>query len=272
MHIVSIIITTKNEERNIEACLKSIKRQTYKNIEIIVVDNNSTDKTQLISKKYTSNVFSIGPERSAQRNFGAKKAKGKYVLFLDADMILTPSVVSECVKKMSSEVKTNWGGVIIPEISFGVGFWAQVKSFERSFYINNDSVEAARFYDKKIFNEIGGFDEAITGPEDWDFSQRVEKVYHIARIRAAIRHNEGQLSLRQTLKKKYYYAKKYAVYEQKDKENRQKEFIVLDRYKLFFSQPLKLLKNPFLSTAMLFMKTAEFGAGALAYLSTKSSK
>ncbi len=51
--LVSVTITTKNEEKNIENCLKSILEQSYKNIEIIVVDNNSTDKTKEIALKYT---------------------------------------------------------------------------------------------------------------------------------------------------------------------------------------------------------------------------
>ena len=68
---VSVIVTTKNEEKNIENCLRSIKAQTYpqEKIEIIVVDNNSTDKTKEIGKRYTERVYNFGPERSAQRKF-----------------------------------------------------------------------------------------------------------------------------------------------------------------------------------------------------------
>lgn len=103
---VSVIITTKNEERNIENCLKSIKEQTYSqdNIEIIVVDNNSTDRTKEIvreSKKWFTplnvQLFNGGPERSAQRNFGVRQAAGKYILYLDADMILSENVIDGCV-------------------------------------------------------------------------------------------------------------------------------------------------------------------------------
>jgi len=47
--LVSVIITTRNSERTIDKCLSSIKQQTYKNIEIIVVDNNSADKTKEIA-------------------------------------------------------------------------------------------------------------------------------------------------------------------------------------------------------------------------------
>ena len=82
--LVSVIITTKNSERTLDRCLSTIKNQTYPNIELIVVDNNSTDKTKEIAKKYTKNVFNKGPERSAQRNFGATKARGKFLLIHDS--------------------------------------------------------------------------------------------------------------------------------------------------------------------------------------------
>src|SRR5260221_10860805 len=95
--LVSIIITTKNESLVIERLLQSIKKQSHPQIETIVVDNYSTDTTQKIAKKYTKRVFEFGPERSAQRNYGAKMSKGSYIVFLDADMELSPKVIEECV-------------------------------------------------------------------------------------------------------------------------------------------------------------------------------
>ena len=113
--LVSIVITTKNEEKNISNCLKSIRDQTYKNIEIIIVDNNSIDKTKEIVNKeiektnltnlmnfITLKLYSHGPERSAQRNFGVNKARGEYILYLDADMILSKNVVKDCVNKFKN--------------------------------------------------------------------------------------------------------------------------------------------------------------------------
>ncbi len=102
----SIVVTTKNEEKNIGNCLKSIRAQSYPHdkIEIIVVDNFSTDKTREIALKYTDKVYSKGPERSAQRNFGMMDiAKGKYVMFVDADMILSPAIVEACVKSLEQQ-------------------------------------------------------------------------------------------------------------------------------------------------------------------------
>src|SRR5690242_13999566 len=97
LNLVSVIVPTKNSQHFLDACLRSIKNQSYKNIELIVVDNNSTDKTKNIAKKYTKRVYNKGPERSAQRNFGASVSKGAYVVFIDSDMQLTKNVIKNCV-------------------------------------------------------------------------------------------------------------------------------------------------------------------------------
>ncbi|MEM2126856.1 MAG: glycosyltransferase family 2 protein, partial [Candidatus Bathyarchaeia archaeon] len=98
--LVSVVIPTFNSEKTIEDCLKSIKNQTYRNIEIIIVDNYSQDKTIKIAKKYDVLIFSKKLGRSAARNFGAKKTMGDFLLFLDSDMVLTPKVIQECVEKI----------------------------------------------------------------------------------------------------------------------------------------------------------------------------
>jgi glycosyltransferase involved in cell wall biosynthesis len=91
--LVSVVITTKNEEKNIKNILKSIEIQSYKNIEIILVDNYSSDKTKEIANNFNVKTYDCGNERSAQRNFGLKKSKGELALYLDADMILTPGLI-----------------------------------------------------------------------------------------------------------------------------------------------------------------------------------
>ena len=80
--LVSVIVPTKNSERTIERCLKSIKEQSYKNIELIVVDNYSEDKTFEIANKYADKIIKKGPERSLQRNYGAKISSVKYCYFI----------------------------------------------------------------------------------------------------------------------------------------------------------------------------------------------
>jgi len=203
--LVSIIIPTKNSAATIEECLKSIKSQTYQNMEIIIVDNFSTDDTQKIAQRYTHNVFAIGPERSVQRNYGAAHSLGEYVVFIDSDMQLSENVIASCVQKIKSNEA--YKGIIIPEESFGIGFWAKCKKLERSFYVGVDWMEAARFFSKKVFLEVGGYDKELTSGEDWDLSQRVSKLCGVTRIDELIFHNEGNPSLYKIVRKKVKYAK-----------------------------------------------------------------
>lgn len=267
--LVSVIVPTYNSSKFLEECLKSIKNQTYKNIELIVVDNNSTDDTKEIAEKYTDKVFNCGPERSAQRNYGVKQSQGEYIAIIDSDMRLSEMVIENCVKNISEDLSVQ--GIIIPEESFGEGFWAQCKKLERSFYVGVSWMEAARFFRKDAYIQAGGYDENMVSGEDWDLSQRVEKFGTIGRIENFIFHNEGKISLWKTMRKKFYYAQKFSKYltkNQKEGKARSQTGILM-RYRLFFSQPWKLFKNPFFGLGMLFMKTCEFGFGGMGYLITR---
>ncbi|MHB1663655.1 MAG: glycosyltransferase [bacterium] len=168
--LVSVIITTKNEEKNIGVCLESIKSQSYDNIEIIVVDNNSNDKTKEIATKFTGLIYDKGPERSAQRNYGVSISKGEFILYIDADMIFAQYVIESCVNEFKSDPLLV--GLYIPEIILGNGLFCKTRRFERSFY-NATPIDAIRFVKKDIFMKAKGFDESFSGPEDWDFNRKV---------------------------------------------------------------------------------------------------
>ena len=266
--LVSIIIPTKNSEIFLQACLDSLQKQTYKNTEIIVVDNKSTDNTLTIATKYTKNVFNKQPERSAQRNYGAKKAKGKYIFFADSDMESSPNVIKECISTI--ENNKDMKALVIPEESFGKGFWAECKHLERSFYIGISFMEAARFFDKEAFLKVKGYDENLVSGEDWYLSQKLEKIGKIGRINAKIFHNEGRLTYISSVSKKYYYAKHFAKYiNLKDNLHLKNQISIGRRYLLFFAHPKKLFSNPMVGLGMLFLKTSEFAAGGIGYLLSK---
>lgn len=270
--LVSVIVPTKNSAEFLEACLKSIKAQTYKNIELIVVDNFSTDDTPKIAKKYADKFYQKGPERSAQRNYGVRKCNGLYVAIIDCDMELTSKVISSCVDVITRSVKIM--GVIIPEESFGIGFWAQCKKLERSFYVGMDWIEAARFYTKETYLQVGGFNELMISGEDWDLSNRVRKIGKIAHIGDYIMHNEGKISLFKTLKKKAYYAKQIHTYIESDESLSFYTEIknVFRRFILFFSHPIKLFKNPLYGLGMLAMKLLEYIYSMLAMINKYISR
>jgi len=84
---LSVVIITRNEEKNIKDCLETLKWCD----EVIVVDDKSEDKTSQIAKEMGAKVFTclLNDDFAAQRNFGLKKARNKWVLFVDADERVT---------------------------------------------------------------------------------------------------------------------------------------------------------------------------------------
>jgi glycosyltransferase involved in cell wall biosynthesis len=271
--LASLIVTTKNESAVLERLLKSIKQQTYKHIELIVVDNRSTDNTLAIAKKYTKSVYTQGPERSSQRNFGAKKAKGQYLFFLDADMELSPTVVEECVEQIKKSTKI--GAVTVPEYSIAKTFWEKVKGHERSFYNKegDPTTDAARFFSQEAFKKVGGYDESITGPEDWDLPENVKRLgFNSSRIKSVIYHHERIPSPWQLAKKKYYYALTSHRYLKKH------DISPLSAKTIYFLRPVfyknwkHLLGHPLLSSAMFLMFSFELTGGGLGFLVGKAKK
>lgn len=89
--LISVVLNVYNEEKNIESCLRRIREQDYPQdrIEIIIVDDNSTDKTISIAKEFEVKVIKSGfRNRERAKSIGLEKVRGKYVLLMDADVLL----------------------------------------------------------------------------------------------------------------------------------------------------------------------------------------
>ena len=250
--LVSIIIPTLNEAENISNCLKSIKKQNYKNLEIIVIDNHSTDKTTTIVRKFTQTVYKRGPERSSQRNYGASKAKGKYLMFLDADMEITQNLISEAV------IKTQNGKFIIafPEDSKGQTFWGKAIAFERGFYKNEKVISAARFYPKELFFKLGGFNKELVAGEDWDLSQRAQKAgYRLQFTQNSLIHHETVQSLQEIIAKKAYYLDNISKYAKKHPQRFKKQSSPRYRSSIFLKNWPRFISKPHLALGFVTLKT-----------------
>lgn len=257
--LVSIIIPTKNSAATILACIKSIRSQTYKNIEIILVDNFSTDGTVKIAKKFASRIFTKGPERNSQRNFGIVKSKGKYIIWLDSDMKLNKGVVRECVEIMSRDRSLK--ALVIPEASIGTTFWAKCKALEKRCYLRDKNIEAVRFADKKTILSIGGFSENFISGEDWDITGRLRsKGFKTGRATKFVYHNEGNLSLLSDLSKKYYYATVSLPYLERHVKGPSDVLRFVFR-PAFIRNWKVLVSSPILSMGLFIMKFLEFGVG-----------
>jgi GT2 family glycosyltransferase len=168
-------------------------------------------------------------------------------------------VVEDCVKVT---VCNHVNVVVVPEVSFGEGFWTKCKALERSCYVGDGTIEVARFFGQDVFFNVGRFDEEIAGQEDWDLHVRICKAgFKIGRINSFIRYHEGRLSLRKTMMKKRNYGKTLKVYRRKHPKEASVQLRLIRP--AFIRNWRKLAKDPAHALGMLFMKVCEFGAGCI---------
>jgi glycosyltransferase involved in cell wall biosynthesis len=203
--LVSIIVPTYNSQNTLERCLNSIKDQTYKNVQVIVVDNGSTDRTIEIARQHGAEVHTVvGAERSRQINYGVKMARGKYVYRVDSDFILDPIIVEEAARKCEDE---GYDAVSVfcasdPTISF----WSKVRNLEKDCYKDELLYTGARFFRKDVFEAIGGFREDLIAGEDYDLYNRLKKTsYRIGTIKSQELHIGEPKRLADIIRKQYYY-------------------------------------------------------------------
>lgn len=275
---VSVIITTKDSEKFLGSCINSIKESTYKDIEIIVVDNFSDDRTLDVAVAHGCRYFSKGPERSAQRNFGVKMSTGQYILILDVDMTIDKGLIAECVEMSSSVLKeylaVGAGGFLVPDecrdiidalvkgidglyipehiVNVAPGgfmpYWIKVRDFERSFY-DGTRIDAIRFMKKARWVN---YDTNLSGTEDWQHDRSFRGIKGVTS--KGLYHNEGGFSVVKYLKKKAYYAQWTGRYKKLQQDCPELSF----KYRLWtvFTEKgkwKKLLKHPLLTLGMYFL-------------------
>ncbi|AMA09214.1 glycosyltransferase [Picosynechococcus sp. PCC 73109] len=181
--LVSIIIPCYNAEKWIGEAIESALRQTYSPIEIIVVDDGSTDNSLSAIKKYESKIKWITSENlgvSAARNKGIKISSGDFIQFIDADDYISPGKIQ---KQLDFLLTSN------ADIVYGDWCYQYQKSddeYELSdvkigepvedyiyYTLKNMIPHCSCLYRKIVVERVSGFDESLKIAEDYDFSFRL---------------------------------------------------------------------------------------------------
>ncbi len=245
---LSVVIPTKNEAANIGACIHAFDAVRDR-VEILVIDNVSTDETTKIASSLGARVIEQGPERCAQRNRGWREATAARVLFVDADMIVLRETIDE-ILSLNDRL-----ALYVPETRVGHGLRLKARNFERSFY-DGTCIDALRVIPRDVLNQVGGYDEALVACEDWDLDRRLKAAgIQTAITKGALLHNEARQDLKRLLAKKAYYARSIDRYRAKwgEDEVTRRQFGLFYRFLGVFierGQWRHLLRHPILATVM----------------------
>lgn len=195
--LVTIIAICYNHEQFIEECLQSIINQTYKNIELIIVDDFSVDKSREIMLIFSQknigincifNKYNVGNCRSF--NQALKIAKGKYIIDLSTDDVLKPNKIEEQVKKFEESEDI---GIVFSDAEY----IDEYSNWLGIFYKKNQRIPEGNIYEeilkksfimpssmmirKSILDKLGGYDENLSY-EDFDFWVRSSRRYDYAYV------------------------------------------------------------------------------------------
>lgn len=175
-NLVSIIIPCYNDSEFIEQAVSSALSQTYPNIEVIVVDDGSDNKTKMVLKKLEPKITKLITQenkgQSIARNIGIREAKGKYILNLDSDDFFEPDFCLKSVKKFQEDEAIK----IVTCLAKRFNKKQTIDIFTpRGGMINNflfaNAALGSSMFKRKDWELCGGYEEKlpILGFEDWEF-------------------------------------------------------------------------------------------------------
>ncbi|MFA5382544.1 MAG: methyltransferase domain-containing protein [Candidatus Micrarchaeia archaeon] len=158
--LVSVNLISLNLDSSIKYVLNSLEKQSYKNFELIFASPNIPSELLNAFNAYSFRhvvLNSHGLSKSGARNLAISKSKGEYILIIDDDMILSPSLISDCVNAAG---KNKFDAVDIPEVwDSNKGFFDGCMKLEKELVNKHRIVSTPRFFTSAILKKIGGFDK-----------------------------------------------------------------------------------------------------------------
>ncbi|MCE5332421.1 MAG: glycosyltransferase family 2 protein [Bacteroidales bacterium] len=173
-HIVSIIIPAYNAEKFLEETVASAMASTYPFLEIIIVNDGSTDNTKSVIHKIKTQypqIRSFEQKNSGvavARNLAIRKARGKYILPLDADDLITPDYIEKAVEIISTNDQVKVVYCLAEFFGNKTGHW-KLPPFNRKLLARKNLIFVTALYRKSDYEKTDGYRPEIKGPEDWDF-------------------------------------------------------------------------------------------------------
>lgn len=222
--LVSVIIPVYNEEKNIGECLDALAKQSYKNLEVLVGDDSSTDRSLIIIKKYASQFDYMSAHTFKHSGPGSVRnklvaiAKGDIVVFIDADMIADTYYIEKLVAPILTGV-SNGTFTTDEQVKNKENVWARCWNYE---YLHEntlsripsnhpDTSPVFRSIKKEEFLKCGGYSEIGYG-EDWTLSQKVG--YEATRARDAVIYHYNPSSMSEVITQTMWFATRPYKYGQ----------------------------------------------------------
>jgi len=186
MKKVSVIIPAYNKAEYTRRTVESVLTQDYPDIEIIVVDDGSTDNTASVMATYGNRinyVLKANGGACSARNEGIRRATGKYVTFLDCDDLFCPQKIKKCVAYLETNPQFGFvytAAYFIDEDDAITGTYCHPRSREgkivENLILGNFICNSTVVVRKSVLQQVGLFDEAFFTPADWDMWLRLSEI------------------------------------------------------------------------------------------------
>ena len=180
--LVSVVIPVYNSEQYITECIDSALTQTYQNIEIIIVDDGSTDNTVNIISEYNNELIKLFHQKNtgsgAARNHGIEQASGTWIAFLDADDIWLPDKLQKQLEHCSdldwSHTDLYLHGDVYPRHTKTTELTPKHSGFIlKNLLVENSIGTSSVIIKKEILQKLGAFNTDLRALQDWDLWLRV---------------------------------------------------------------------------------------------------
>ena len=223
--LVSIIVAVRDGESSIGDTLESALGQTYRNIEVVVVDDGSRDRTQAIVEDWAARdsrvqmVTQANRGVAAARNRGIAASRGELVAPLDADDLWEPTKIERQVRRMieagedTGMVYCWWVSIDVDGavIDWSPRWHIEGRTAERLLQVNYTGNASVPLYRRRCLEQVGGYDERLReraeGCEDWDIALKVAEYWRVAVVPLALvayRRTPGSMSGRTDRMKRAY--------------------------------------------------------------------